>query len=207
MYTPPAFAITDDASIDAFMQRYDFATLVSLPVSGLVVTHVPVIVRRGASGLVISGHMARGNSHGNCMDGSVDGLAIFSGPHGYISPTWYVHAPAVPTWNYSVVHAHGTPVVRDDRVFVETVVNQLAARYESHRPRPWRLADQPGEFVTKMLASIVGFEMTVTRVEAKFKLGQNRQAEDRAGAIAGLDREGSAEAAALAQFMRERRDV
>jgi transcriptional regulator len=207
MYIPPAFTITDEASIDAFMQRYDFATLVSVPASGPVVTHVPVIVRREASGLVISGHLARRNAHWKCMDGTVAGLAIFSGPHGYISPTWYLRGPAVPTWNYSVVHAHGAPVVRDDRGFVETVVNELAARYESHRPRPWRLADQPGEFTSGMLAAIVGFEMAVTKIEATFKLGQNRQAEDRDGAIDGLDREGSAEAAALAQFMRERRDV
>jgi transcriptional regulator len=203
MYIPDAFKVVDDASIDAFLERYDFATLISAPASGLIVTHLPVLVRREATGLVIAGHVARGNPHWQLMDGVLDGVALFSGPHGYISPTWYEHSPAVPTWNYAVVHAHGKPRVRDDRQFVETVVNALATRYESHRPRPWRLDDQPADFGDRMLTAVVGFEMTVSRVEATFKLNQNRRPEDRAGVIAGLERDGAPGAAALAQFMRD----
>jgi transcriptional regulator len=203
MYIPDAFTVVDEAAIDAFMERYDFATLITAAPSGFAVTHLPVLVTREATGLVIAGHVARGNSHWQLMDGSRDALAIFSGPHGYISPTWYEHSPAVPTWNYTVVHAHGQPRVRDDRQFVETVVNALARRYESHRPRPWRLGDQPADFSDKMLAAVVGFEMKVSKVEATFKLNQNRRPEDRAGAVAGLERDGAPEAAALARFMRD----
>src|SRR2546423_12374890 len=203
MYIPHSFRGVDDESVHAFMQRYDFATIISAAASGLMVTHVPVLVRRDTEGLVIAGHLARGNSHWQFMDGTIAGLAMFSGPHGYISPGWYTHFPAVPTWNYTVVHAHGTPRVRDDRRFVEAIVRELAARYESHRAQPWRLDDQPAEFSDKMLGGIVGFEMAVTGIEAKFKLSQNRQPEDRTGAIAGLEREGTPEAAGLAQFMRD----
>jgi transcriptional regulator len=136
------------------------------------------------------------------MDGSVESLAIFHGPHSYVSPTWYAHSPAVPTWNYAVIHAYGKPRFREDRPFIEAVVGDLVHRYEGERAEPWRIEDQPTDFLDRMLANIVGFEMPVLKIEAKFKLGQNRRLEDRAGTIAGLEREGSSEGIALAELMR-----
>src|SRR5665213_3683133 len=203
MYIPEAFRVVDDAAIDAFIQRYDFATIVSAAPAGLTVTHAPVIIRREATGLVLAGHVARGNAHWQAMDGTADCLAIFHGPHSYVSPAWYANSPAVPTWNYAVVHAHGKPRVRDDRSFIEAVVSDLTTRYESQRAEPWRLDDQPADFRDRMLAAVVGFEMPVLKIEAKFKLGQNRRPEDRAGTIAGLERDASPEGVALATFMRQ----
>jgi transcriptional regulator len=202
MYLPDAFKVVDDVEIHAFIQRYDFATMVSAAPTGPIASHVPVVVRGEATGLVIVGHLARANAHWRVMDGSVECLAIFHGPHSYVSPTWYASSPAVPTWNYAVVHAHGKPRFRDDRPFIETVVGDLVHRYEGSRARPWRIDDQPSDFRDRMLAGIVGFEMPVLEIEAKFKLGQNRRVEDRAGTIAGLEREQSADGLALAHFMR-----
>jgi transcriptional regulator len=205
MYVPDSFKVADDKPIRAFMERFEFATIVSATPTGLLVTHVPVVVRDGdPSGLVVVGHVARANPHWRAMDGSVESLAIFHGPHSYVSPTWYVNSPAVPTWNYAVVHAHGKPRFREDRGFLEDVLLELVKRYETaRRSEPWRIEDQPSEFNDRMLAGIVGFEMLVENVEAKFKLGQNRRPEDRQGTIAGLEREKTPEGMAMASFMRE----
>src|SRR5882757_6288203 len=103
MYLPESFKIVDGPEIEAFLQRYDFATIVTPTPDGLIATHVPVVAKRASSGLVILGHIAKANSHWKNMDGTVESLAIFHGPHGYVSPTWYADSPAVPTWNYAVV--------------------------------------------------------------------------------------------------------
>jgi transcriptional regulator len=201
MYVPGSFKIDDQSQIEAFVRRYDFATLVSSAGPELVATHLPLVLRRGPAGLVLVGHVARANSHRQMMDGRVEALAIFTGPHGFISPTWYATGPAVPTWNYAVVHAYGKPRVVPAGDFARGVLGELVLRYETG-PEAWRLEDQPSDFAEQMLAAIVAFEMPVDRLEAKFKLGQNRSAEDRAGTIAGLTRESSPEAASLAALMR-----
>jgi transcriptional regulator len=202
MYVPEAFKVVDEHEIQAFIQRYAFATMVSSPTTGLIVTHVPVVVRHATTGLVVVGHVARANPHWRVMDGSVECLAMFHGPHAYVSPRWYANSPAVPTWNYAVVHAYGKPRFREDGPFIETVLGELVHRYESHRAVPWRIEDQPSDFRDQMLARIVGFEMPVLKIQAKFKVGQNRRLEDRIGTIAGLEREESSEGIALAEFMR-----
>ena len=204
MYVPEQFKVRDDGEIQAFMEKYDFATVVSSPPTGLLATHVPVVIRRDERGLVIVGHFARANPHWKIMNGAAESLAIFHGPQSYVSPTWYANAPAVPTWNYAVVHAYGKPTFRDDRDFLEVVLRNLVDKYEKGRTAPWRIEDQPSDFHESMLARIVGFEMPVLKIEAKFKLGQNRRVEDRAGTIEGLEREVSADGLALAAFMRSR---
>jgi transcriptional regulator len=103
-------------------------------------------------------------------------LAIFHGPHAYVSPTWYANHPSVPTWNYAVVHAHGKARLTDEAE-LHDIVTRLSAKYEAGRAKPWRLSDQPAAFVSGMLQNIVGFEIAVTRLEGKFKLSQNRPAE------------------------------
>jgi transcriptional regulator len=100
MYIPDAFKVVDSQEVDTFLEKYDFATLVSFAGDGLIASHIPVIATRGPFGIVIRGHVARGNSHWTLMDGKTDSIAIFHGPHGYVSPTWYSAGPAVPTWNY-----------------------------------------------------------------------------------------------------------
>jgi transcriptional regulator len=202
MYLPASFRLDDEATIETFIGEHDFATIVSQSPNGPLVTHAPLIARRGPSGLVLICHVARANGHWRTMDGASDALVIFHGPHGYVSPTWYASGPAVPTWNYAVVHAHGKPQAREDADFAESAVLQLVERYETG-PNAWRFETLPADFRNGLLGAIVGFEMPVERLEAKFKLGQNRSDADRAGTIAGLKRESSPGAAALADLMRE----
>jgi transcriptional regulator len=203
MYLPKPFELVDDGEIEAFMQRYDFATVVSHGGGTLEATHIPVTLTRVASKLTIVGHVARANPHWTSMDGVNEAVVIFHGPHAYISPTWYeTPPPAVPTWNYAVVHAYGRPRANEDPAFIERQIRQLADRHEGGRTLRWRFDDLPADYGTRQLAAIVGFEMPVDRVEAKYKLGQNRAAADRRGAIAGLEKEPSADARAMAAFMR-----
>jgi len=200
MYLPNPFKVEDPATIEAFIDRYGFATIVSSTPTGLLATHVPVAVKRDAAGLTVVGHVARANPHWESMDGTRESLVIFHGPHGYVSPSWYTSSPAVPTWNYAVVHAYGRPRATHDPAFVERELRELLRRHERSS---WQLDDLPREFTTQQLARIVGFEMTVTRLEAKFKLGQNRTADDRARTIDQLEQQDSSETKQLAALMRE----
>ena len=203
MYVPQAFHVDDPNVVAAFMRKFEFAAVVTNSPSGLVASHVPVLVRGNGTDMRVAGHLARANGHWKLMDGRAESMLIFSGPHAYISPSWYAGAgPAVPTWNYSVVHAYGRPMFRDDAAFLRDVVEQLTTLNESHRAEPWTTSRLPANAYEKMLGSIVGFEMTVERCEAKFKLGQNRSVPDRTGAAAGLDREELPASAAVADFMR-----
>lgn len=200
MYTPASFKVDDEARIAAFIEQYPFATLVGTgpepPVS-----HLPMVLRRGPAGLVLVGHVARANSHWRVMGGATPALAIFLGPHAYVSPTWYATAPAVPTWNYVAVHALGRPRVVDDAAFTRETLTELVARHEP-TPDGWSTAQLPPEKLDSLVAAIVAFEMPIERLEAKFKLGQNRSQADRDGTLAGLERSDSPDAAALAAFMR-----
>jgi len=206
-YIPQHFRVSDEHTLREFMRTYDFATVVSSSPDGLVTSHVPVLVRPAGATLAIAGHMARANPHWQLMDGATPALVVFHGPHGYVSPTWYETAPAVPTWNYGVVHAHGVPRANEDDAFVRGVLEELVRRYEGDRPDSWRPGGLPTDFYNRMLRAIVGFEMAATRLEGKFKLGQNRSVEDRRRTIAGLENAGSREAAWLAEFMRRRAGV
>jgi transcriptional regulator len=185
-----------------FMRMHDFATVVSSSPGGLVTSHLPVLVRSSGATPVIVGHMARANDHWRVMDGATPAIVVFHGPHGYVSPTWYETGPAVPTWNYGVVHAHGLPKVNEDDAFARGVLEELVRRYEGDRPDAWRPESLPADFYGRVLRAIVAFEMPATRLEGKFKLGQNRSVEDRRRTIAALEKSGSPEAAALAEFMR-----
>ena len=202
MYIPTPFLVEDRKVIVAFMRQFDFAAVVSHSDAGLVASHVPVLIREVGSELHIVGHVARGNSHWRLMQSQAESMVIFQGPHAYVSPTWYAVSPAVPTWNYAVVHAYGAARVREDATFIAGVVEDLTRRYEEQREHPWSTQAVPGESYEKLLNAIVGFEISVSRCEAKFKLGQNRSVEDRAGTIAGLERESSPKALELAHFMR-----
>jgi transcriptional regulator len=200
-YIPEHFRVSDEQALQEFMRTYDFATVVSNSPEGLVTSHIPVVVRSSSATLAIVGHVARGNDHWRLMDGTTPALAVFHGPHGYVSPTWYETGPAVPTWNYGVVHAHGLPTANEDEAFVLGVLGELVQRYEGRRPNGWRPESLPSDFYGRMLRAIVAFEMQVTRLDGKFKLGQNRSAEDRRRTITGLGNEGTQEAASLAEFM------
>jgi transcriptional regulator len=199
LYVPQAFRVDDPATLFEFMRANAFATLVCTGDAGLHVSHIPFIVEKGEDGRVrLLGHVARANAQWESLERARDLVAIFSGAHGYVSPTWYVNHPAVPTWNYAVVHAHGKASLLDEAE-LHDLVTRLAAIYEAGNAKPWRLSEQPAAYVSGMLANIVGFAIDVERLEGKFKLSQNRPAE--AARVADA-LEARAEAA-LAALMRE----
>lgn len=195
MFIPPSFRVDDQDLLYSFVERYGFATLVTVRGGEMFASHVPLLLDR-AAGLLL-GHLARGNPQWEAFDGT-EALAVFVGPHGYVSPSWYVTEPAVPTWNFTAVHVYGIPrLLSPDRA--AEVVDRTVLKFEAGRPSQWpnRL---PEEFRQRMLAGIVGFEMPIARIEGKFKLSQNRSASDQAGVIEGLRSDG-VEPSLLAAFM------
>jgi transcriptional regulator len=203
MYYPDAFRITDRATLLDFMRRNDFADLIVTSDGRPAVTHLPLLAAESADGsAVIRGHVARANPVWRSFTGVGEALAVFRGPHAYISPEWYETRPAVPTWNYAVVHAYGSPRVVEDPAAVMAMLSDLVDRHESRGDAGARAA-RPTEFWERLAAGIVAFEMPVSRLEGKFKMSQNRPAADRAGVIAGLERSGDHTDRAVAAMMRE----
>lgn len=194
MYIPTPFRVVDRETLYDFIEQHGFATLVTASQGGPVASHVPLWLDRERQ--VVAGHLARANPQCDLLTG-VESLAIFQGPHAYISPTWYATTPAVPTWNYTAVHVTGIATRLSDERTAE-VVDRLVSKYESGRANPWP-NELPPEFRQRMLAGIVGFELPLDRIEGKFKLGQNRSAADQKGVVQGLAGEGG-EAARLAEF-------
>lgn len=200
MFIPPSFRVEDRAPLDDFMDRYSFATLVSVHGGVPFASHVPLLLDR--TGNVLLGHLARANPQWEAFSSGIESLAIFHGPHAYISPSWYASAPAVPTWNYATVHVYGTPrLLTAERT--REVVELTVRKYEGSRPVPWPNV-MPEEFRERLLAAVVGFEMPIARIEGKFKLGQNRSGADQDGMLQALRGDG-AEAGLLAEFILRQR--
>lgn len=205
LYTPKHFSRSDETAARRVIDAFGFATLFTTPVDGEpIVSHVPVLLdlAHGERGGVI-GHVAGANPHAAALAGGRSFL-VFQGPSGYVSPNWYTQpAAAVPTWNYVAVHVHGTVARIDDLSAKRAIVDALSARHEAGFPQPWTSDKMAPELLEKMLGHIVGFRLTIERIDAKFKLSQNRSDADREGTIAGLEQRGSAAELLLAAWMRD----
>jgi len=201
MYIPPAFRVEDARKLAAFIQRHSFATLVTHDGTAPFASHLPMLFRpdAGSHGTLVS-HMARANPQWQHFASGSEVLAIFHGPHGYISPSWYQTAPAVPTWNYATVHAYGVPTVLTEHERVVSLLRETVSAYEASFKRPWP-GDLPVDFRDRLMLAIVAFEIPVTRIEGKFKLGQNRPAADTQGVFDALSRSADADSLALARMM------
>jgi transcriptional regulator len=205
VYLPPVFTESRDAVLIAHIERYDFGLLVSQGETAPTASHVPFLVERRNGRLLLEAHLARPNPQLAELDQAGEALAIFQGPHAYISPTWYMAGPAVPTWNYAAVHAYGKVRTIDDPEWLRDFVRRLSERHEAREPPPpWRMEELPAPYTASMLRGIVGVELEVSRLEGKFKLSQNRPAADRPRIIAALDRREDAESRDLAALMRRR---
>lgn len=207
MYIPPHFDLKDAAVARALMDARSFATLVSTDEEGApFVTHLPLLVEEDGSphGKLV-GHVARANPHWRLFARSTPSLAIFHGPHAYISPNWYASANLVPTWNYTTVHAYGSPRILKDDADALSVVERLAARFEASLPRPWSTASLPPGNALAQMKGIVAFEMPINRLQAKAKLGQNRRDDDRYAAADALEKQGGEDNVAVAVLMRDAR--
>lgn len=202
MYVPKHFAQTDVASLHALVRAHSFATLVSVVDGELFATHVPLLLDadRGPFGTLV-GHVARANPHARAFEAGARGLAIFHGPHAYVSPRWYAAEPNVPTWNYLAVHASGPTSVMAERDAVRALLVRSAGAYETGAERPWSLASIPEAFATGLQKGIVAFELAIDRIEGKRKLSQNKTPADRAGVIAALRERGGEDACAIADAM------
>lgn len=195
LYIPPQFRIDDEAALARFIDEHAFGTLVSAGPGGMHVSHIPFLADTAPDGLKLLGHVARGNAHWELLRDGAEALAIFQGPHAYVSPGWYAQHPAVPTWNYAAVHAQGAARLLDPAELHDLLM-RLSAKYEAARPSPWKMSELPAAFVDTMLQAIVGFEIAVSRLEGKFKLSQNRPAEI-PRVIDALERGGQRDLAAL----------
>lgn len=212
LYTPKHFDESRTEVLHDLIRSRSLATLVTLGSSGLVANHIPLVLHTdpaqpgGPSQL--RGHVARANKVWQDLDASVEALAIFSGPQAYITPSWYPtkhdKGQVVPTWNYVVVHVHGKIRVIDDRDWLLKHVDELTQHQESPRSAPWHVTDAPEDFITKLAGGIVGLEMTISRIEGKWKVSQNQPEANRAGVIDGLNALGDTEAAAMSRLVKDR---
>jgi transcriptional regulator len=203
MYVQPSFGETDPEKLLALVAQYPFATVITPGADELWVSHVPLLVQRRNGALVLVGHLARANAHWQAMEAGAATMAIFHGPHAYVSPTWYAISPAVPTWNYVVVHATGRARVQQQGHEVAGLLRELTAVYEGRGAGAWTPDGLPDEFAQRMRDAIVGFEIAVDRMEGKVKLSQNRSAEDRRGVVAQLEAQASEGSRAVAALMRK----
>jgi transcriptional regulator len=195
LYIPQHFRLEDRAAMLDLMRANAFAVLVSSGEGGLQVSHIPFVIESEGDEVRLLGHLARANEQWKALEGAREAVAIFQGPHAYVSPAWYQQHPSVPTWNYAVVHAHGTVELMEEAE-LHAVLMELSATYEGGRAKPWKMSELPSAYVSGMLQHIVGFTLRVERLEAKFKLSQNRPAEI-PGVVAALEAEGEAATAAL----------
>jgi transcriptional regulator len=193
MYIPKHFEQPDERVLWDFIAEHSFGTLLTVVDGRPFASHLPFLSDRARR--VLHCHVARANPQWQHITAASPVLAIFAGPHGYISPTWYTE-PGVPTWNYAVVHARGEARSVDDRDHTRRHVEALAANFERGRAAPWT-----PEYDPRRLAGIVGIEIRVESLEGKFKLSQNRSAADRAGVVEQLMASGSDSDAALARLM------
>ena len=202
VYIPGHFAARDRASAVRLFHEHPFATLVTPSAAEPFVTHLPLIhIADSEPYGTLHGHFARANPHVGAAT-QAPSVAIFHGPHAYVTPSWYTDpAGAVPTWNYAVVHAHGPIALARDPAETRAVLDLLIQRFESPRAAPWKVGLTPAR-LDAMIGAIIGFRIKLTRIDTKLKLSQNRSREDRDRVAAGLEAEDYADARATAAWMR-----
>jgi transcriptional regulator len=200
VYIPPLHKEDRIDVLHEAIRGTGLATLVTTTPDGLIASHIPLLLdpEPAPYGTLI-GHLARPNPQARGAIG--EALVIFQGPEAYITPSWYATkretAKVVPTWNYVAVHAYGTIEFFDDKERLRDIVTRLTRRQEEARAEPWAVTDAPADFIDTMLKGIVGLALPIARLEGKWKMSQNRPAEDRAGVVAGLTAEERPDVAAL----------
>ena len=210
MYNPASFAERDLPVLHGFIEAHPLGALVTATPSGLFATHLPLVLdrARGAYG-TLNGHVARANPHHQLAAESSEALVLFTGADAYVTPSMYPSkargGKVVPTWNYVAVHAHGTLRFVREPDALRRHLEQLTAQHESSRARPWSLDDAPDGYIDKQLGAIVGVEIEITRLEGKWKMSQNRSAEDAEGVIEGLGASDDPREREVANIVRDRR--
>jgi transcriptional regulator len=201
MYLPNAFAQTDRSTLYQFIREHGFAILASRRAEGLEANHLPLLLdAETPDAPYLFGHMARANDQWKRAEGEV--LAIFHGPHAYISPSWYETEGTVPTWNYLAVHAWGTLRAIEDRDGLLEILRRSVHAFEGPRPKPWTF-DESDLRIGAMLKSIVGFRIEITRLEGKWKLNQNHPEERRRRVVERLGVQSDPDSRAIVALMKD----
>jgi transcriptional regulator len=195
MYVPSHFREDRVPQLHETMRSIAFGALVTLGQDGLVASHVPMLIDAEPAPFgTVTGHIARANPQWRSIKPEISALAIFTGPNSYISPAWYPTkqqtGKVVPTWNYVAIHATGKLRFFDDADSLRRIVTRLTDTHEAERAERWQVTDAPEAYIEAMLKAIVGFELTIAQLDGKWKMSQNRPAEDRAGVAEGLRQEG-----------------
>ncbi|MCC7406268.1 MAG: FMN-binding negative transcriptional regulator [Bdellovibrionales bacterium] len=188
MYLPSHFSTTDLSHTLALMQKYPFATLISFDKAGApIINHFPLLTELVEGKITIVGHMAKRNPQWRNFASHPRAVVVFSGPHTYITPSWYVSGRDVPTWNYAVAHVEGTVRLVEDFAALTALLQRLTQQFEHGSSSPWQF-ELPEDLQQPeaLTSAIVGFEIQVDKIETKFKLSQNRSVDDRRGILAGL---------------------
>ena len=203
MYLPRHFLNDDRSSVVDLIRDHPLATLVTMLDDQLEATHVPVVLDadRGEYG-ALRFHLAYANPTAQVLDGAREVLLVFTGPEAYVSPDWYDTEQLVPTWNYAAVHMWGRPAPVDDAA-LGRLLDDLSAEQEQQIPgkQPWTTAKLEEDRYLKMRRAIIGFDMMVSRLDAKWKMDQNKSRADRQGARAALDALGGERRTAVAAVM------
>ena len=195
MYLPAAFALTDPQDLHRILREHPLGMLVTPGPQGLDANHIPFEFDPDTGALgTLRAHVARANPVWQQAPSGSPVLVVFRGEQAYVSPNWYpskheTHRQ-VPTWNYEVVHAHGTLTVRDDARYVRGVVARLTRTHEADQPRPWTMADSPTDYLEQMAAQIVGIEVAITSLVGKSKMSQNKEPRDREGVAQAFEARG-----------------
>jgi transcriptional regulator len=201
MYIPEFNRVRDHADIVSFVQANPFAILVSAADGGPFATHIPILARDTGDHMVLHGHMAKANPHWGLLENGQESLAIFHGPHAYISPSLYENRESVPTWNYAAVHVYGHSRVFSEPSWLLEEAREIIHAFDPAYFEQW--SDLSDKFRNGMLKHIVGFEIVASRIEAKFKISQNRTKADQAAVIGSLEQSSDSAAAGTATLMRK----
>lgn len=204
MYQPRHFRIDDPQRLHGLIRDHALGLMVVALDGTLEASHVPVLLDADAAPhAALRFHLARANPLAAALDGTREALFVFQAEQAYISPDWYASEHMVPTWNYAAVHVYGRPAPMDDDA-LQVLLDDLSAAQESRLDkRAWTTDKMPGELYARMCRAIAGFRMPLTRIEGKWKMGQNRGDADRRGVIDALAALDAPAAQATAQVMRD----
>jgi transcriptional regulator len=206
MYIPKQFEQPRVEAMHELMRAYPLATLVTLTSGGLDANHIPLHLSDAPAPFgTLRGHVARANPLWSDFAKDIEVLAIFHGPDTYITPSWYATkqetGKVAPTWNFAVAHAHGALRVIDDAAWVRAHLEALTDCHEANCAKPWAVSDAPREFTDKLIESVVGIEIVITRLSGKWKVSQNQPEQNRAGVIEGLRGGGRSDAVEMAALV------
>jgi transcriptional regulator len=203
VYIPEHFRVRHHADAIAFMRANPFAILISSTADGPFATHVPLVIREAENSLILRGHVAKANPHWQHLEREPRCLTIFHGAHAYISPTNYVTHENVPTWNYGAMHAYGNARTFSAPDELLGILHELIPMFEPSYGEQW--ASLSDSYRERMLGHIVGFEITVTSLEAKFKLSQNRTREEQQNVMVSLSEAKDTVVSGVAELMRDQK--